>query len=159
VKLATSLTRRAAVLAPILTAIGIHNDAEADECTQRCKLKGSKKKKKKCIKKCKKQAANQPSYPRTASFNGVGPTITSSFRLAAGRYRISGTHTDTGDGSGNFIVHLWGPQGYEGYIFNELEFDPGTFSYQVVEEVPYSGTYFYEVQYANSNWTISMSPI
>jgi len=154
-----SLSRRAAILAPLITVLGRPESTNAVNCARLCKNKKDKFRKQKCLKRCRADAVSATPLPRTASFSGTGPTITGSFMLAAGRYLISATHTDTDNGSGNFIVHLWGPNDYEGYIFNELEFDPGTFAYQTVEEVPYDGSYFYEIQYANSAWTLTMGPI
>jgi len=152
--LAKLLTRRAAIAAPVLAVLGLHEDVEADACTQKCKKRKTKEQKQRCLKQCKKRAARLPRY---ANVNGAGPGLSASFGLAGGRYLISATHADA-EGT-NFIVHLWGPKGYEGYIFNELEFDPGTYPYQVVEEVPYDGTYFFEVQYAGGPWSISMGPV
>lgn len=157
--LSMSLSRRAAILAPLVTVFGLPESTHAVTCAKVCKSKKGKFKKQKCLKRCKNDAVSAPPLPRTASFSGHGPTITGSFLLAGGRYLISATHTDTDSGPGNFIVHLWGPNDYEGFIFNELEFDPGAYAYQTVEDVPYDGSYFYEIQYANSAWTLTMAPI
>jgi hypothetical protein len=155
----TVLSRRTAILVPLLTALGRPDPSRAMTCAKVCKNKKDKAKKKKCLQRCKADGVGTPPLPRAASFSGHGPTITGSFLLAAGRYLISATHTDTDIGSGNFIVHLWGPNDYEGFIFNELEFTPGTYAYQTIEEVPYDGSYFYEIQDANSAWTLTMGPI
>src|SRR5215216_963373 len=149
------LSRRAALVAAVALATGTA-ETDATPCTTKCKKEDDRDKKDTCLKKCKKTESH---LPRNATVSGVGQQVSSTFPLATGRYLISATHAETNSYGGNFIVHLWGPKGYEGYIFNELPFDPGTYQYQTVEEVPYNGSYFFEAQEASGPWTISVRPI
>jgi hypothetical protein len=161
-------SRRDALAGVLAGALALMNgqQAAAVKSVKQCKKIDDKKKRQKCLKKAKRNTANgtlppppPSSLPRTATVSGSGPGVTESFPLAAGRYLISATHTEARPNGGNFIVHLWGPNEYEGFIFNELPFDPGTYQYQDVEELPDDGSYFFEVEFAGGPWSISVGPI
>ncbi|MFT4038808.1 MAG: hypothetical protein QM692_11555 [Thermomicrobiales bacterium] len=154
-------TRRSMLLAvlgvvPAAFQAGEAQGGDATRCLKQCKKK-KKDKRAACKQKCKKAAPSN--FPRTAYVSGPGNGISASFPLAAGRYQISATHNDVSQYGENFIIHLWGPKDYEGFIFNELEFEPGYFQYQTIEQIPYDGTYFFEAQDVGGPWTISVAPI
>ena len=154
-------TRRSVVLAllgiaPATFQAGEEDAAGATRCLKQCKKK-PKAKRAACKKKCKKTATSN--WPRTAYVSGPENGISASFPLAAGRYLISATHNDMSEYGENFIIHLWGPKDYEGFILNELEFEPGYFQYQTIEQIPYNGMYFFEAQDVGGPWTMRVSPI
>ena len=148
--LARLMTRRAAMAAPLVIALGLHEDVEADSCTKKCKKKDKKEQRQKCLKQCKKKEKDQqsPPQPQAVQLSGSGPQITPSFFMVAGRYiatsSISATDTD------NFIIWLHGPGEFftEDLVVNEIPDAPGSYQYQSVIQVEDTVSHFLEVKYA-----------
>ena len=134
---------------------------EAASCSRRCKEKNTKEKRKRCLKQCKKT----PSLPQSAQLGGVGPQITESFQLAAGRYQATANIVVTVASIGsfvplsNFIVWVYGPQEFSDLVFNELPRGSGGFQYQGIVQLPADGFYFFNVEDIEGSWNIQFSTI
>jgi hypothetical protein len=162
--LAKLLTRRVALAAPLLTALGLPGHVEADACTRKCKKKESKDKRQKCLKRCKRKDKNQqplpppPPPPQAVQISGTGPQITAPFHMVAGRYiataSISATETD------NFIMWLHGPGASftQDLVVNEIPEAPGNYQYQSVIHIEDTGSHFLEVSDANGSWNVVFAP-
>jgi len=92
-----------------------------------------------------------------ASLQGVGTSVSDSFNLSAGRYKVSATlRVETFSG---FIVSLYGPDGESPSIFNEIIQEPGSWSGSTIVNIPTTGTYYVEVDNTTEAWTLEFEPI
>ncbi len=93
-----------------------------------------------------------PDGPATVSGNGV--MVSEKFALEPGRYRVNAT-LEIAEQIAGFIVMMYGPSGYEEYLFNELIQTSGTWEGSTVVNVPVSGEYFVEVSNTTAAWTLT----
>lgn len=136
-------TRRGVIVA--LAGVGASLGGVATEA-------GRKKKKKKD----KKKPNVRTSYPRNANVSGVGPGVTSKFSLAKGIYRANATVVATSSTGGLFFADLYNSSGLVDYVFIENPEYPGTYQFEDLADVPADGTYYFYIEEAEGNWSISL---
>jgi hypothetical protein len=87
----------------------------------------------------------------SATVSGFGVMVSDKFSLTQGRYKVTATVEAAGfDG---FIVHLYGPNGDEEYLFNELIENGGPWTASTIVEVA-GGEYAVGVENTGSPWTL-----
>jgi hypothetical protein len=96
------------------------------------------------------EPANAPADEGT-SVSGVGVMVSDKFGLSPGRYKVTAT-AEVADFDG-FIAVLYGDNGEEETLFNELIETPGTWTASTIVEVT-GGDYAVGVDNSSSPWTL-----
>lgn len=94
---------------------------------------------------------------RAASVNGAGTMVSDKFALASGQYKVSAT-LDVADDFSGFIVQVYGPDGGEETLFNELIQQSGTWTGSMIYKATKDGDYYVSVSNTDAAWTLVFEP-
>jgi len=93
----------------------------------------------------------------TVTIEGNGSMVIDNIDLEAGRYKVTATvEVAAFDG---FAVWVYGRDGSEDLLFNDLIEEPGTWTSSQVLEVSGSGGVFLETTNTDSPWTLTFEPL
>jgi hypothetical protein len=93
---------------------------------------------------------------RRVRVSGTGVDVSEKFHLDARRYRVTASMT-VSDFDG-FSCELFGPNGFDDLIFNEIIDSPQQWSAQTVVDITTAGDYFIGVSNTDGRWTLLFAP-
>jgi hypothetical protein len=98
------------------------------------------------------------SQPTSSSSNGrtikgKGSTVSDSFRLSAGRYKV--TARVEVDGFDGFAVWIYGAGDFKDLLFNDVIDESGTWTSSQVFETDGGGSFYVETTNTDSSWTLT----